>query len=163
MSASLTQSTSQTIVRAVKRLPKAEIQFAQHATEFDSFFAYYGDSSNFSLSSLKEALCFPLETSSNTTAVPQINTSDSIDDEMCSSNGTTDESLNNNIESDNEAVKELASFNRSFLYDIVSDCRPVSVSNLALSIMSLVVKHNFSDQMMYELLKQIKLFSKVKV
>ena len=53
-SANLVQSTSQTVVRAVKRnrLPKAEIRYAQHATEFDSFLAYYEDSSNFSLSSL---------------------------------------------------------------------------------------------------------------
>ena len=81
-------------MRAVKRkrLPKAEIRYAQHATEFDSFFAYYEDSSNFSLSSLNEAPSFPIETSPNNTAVPQIITSDSIDDEMGSSNGTTDES-----------------------------------------------------------------------
>ena len=163
------QSTSQTIVRAVKRklLPKAKIRFAQQATEFDSFFAYYEDSTNFSLSSLNEAPFFPIETSPNTTAVPQIITSDSNDDEMCSSNGTTDESLNNpqfqffpeyqsdeSSESDTEAVREFASFNQSFLCDIASDCRPVSVSNLASSIMSLVIKPNCSDQMMYELLKR---------
>ena len=168
-SSNLVQSTSQTVVRAVKRkrLPKAEIRYAQHATEFDSFFAYYEDSSNFSLSSLNEAPSFPIETSPNNTAVPQIITSDSIDDEMGSSNGTTDESLNNaqfqffpeyesneSSQSDTEAVRELASFNQSSLCDFVSDCRPVSVSNLALSIMSLVIKHNCSDQMMYELLKR---------
>ena len=86
---------------------------------------------------------------------------------MGSSNGTTDESLNNaqfqffpeyesdeSSQSDTEAVRELASFNRSSLCDFVSDCRPVSVSNLALSIMSLVIRHNCSDQMMYELLKR---------
>ena len=168
-SANLMQSTSQTVVRAVKRkrLQKAEIRFAQPAAEFDSFFAYYEDSSNFSLSSLNMAPSFPIETSPNNTAVPQIITSDSIDDEMCCSKGTTDESLNNaqfqlfpeyqsdeSSESDTEAVRELASFNQSSLCDFVSDCRPVSVSDLALSIMSLVIKHNCSDQMMYELLKR---------
>ena len=166
-SANLMQSTSQTMVRAVKRkrLPKAEIRFAQHA--IDSFFDYYEDSSNFSLSSLNQAPSFPIEVSPNTIAVPQIITSDSIDDETCSSNETTDESLNNpqfqffpeyqsdeSSESDTKAVIELASFNQSSLCDIVSDCRPVSVSNLALSIMSLVIKHNCSDQMMYKLVKR---------
>ena len=175
-SAILMQSVSQTIVRAVKRksLPKAEIRFAQQATEFDSIIAYYEDTSNFSLSSLNEAPCFLIETSPNTPAVTQISASDSVDDKMCSSNGTTDESSNNpqyqffpeyqsneSSESDTEAVKELVSFNQSYLCDIVSDCRPVSVSNLALFIMSLVIKHNCSDQMLYELL--IKLFSMVKV
>ena len=175
-SAILMQSTSQTIVRAVKRksLPKAEIRFAQQVTEFDSFFAYYEDTSNFSLSSLNEAPCFLIETSPNTTAVTQIIASNSIDDKMCSINGTTDESSNNpqyqlfpeyqsdeSSESDTEAVKEIVSFNQSHLCDIVSDCRPISVSNLALSFMSLVIKHNCSDQMLYELL--IKLFSVVKV
>ena len=96
-SANVMQSTSQTIMRAVKqkRLPKAEIRFALHATESDYFIAYYKDSSKFSLSSLNEAPSFPTETSPNTTAVPQIITSDSIDNEMSGNNGTTDDSLNN--------------------------------------------------------------------